>query len=182
MLTPGACDKALSIHNQILALTWNSTQGNSDAVAADSLLDTQTFQTLCFNKGGSKGADSVLDCSMNSPLELFSYNSAAWATRESLLEALNDRTAWDASLTGPGFVLDDVLGGVERDSDGAVTGTKVLALSYLLASDKELIEQQKDDVAAEGWEQAFLDIMAVCAVISPSCEVYVLAACDTVVG
>lgn len=164
ILTPEALNKALSIHNQILALRWNNTKEEKgrEFVAVDYLPATQMFKDLCFNKDGSKGADDVLDCSMQNPLAILGYDSSAWATRESLLEALSDRTAWDRSLTGPGFVLDDALGGLERDSvTGAVTGAKVLSLSYLLASNKTMVQEQKDDVAAEGWEQAYLDLMEV---------------------
>ena len=163
VLTPEAFDKALSMHNQILELKWNNTkeEKGNEVVAVGYLPATQKFQDICFNNGGSKGAANVLDCSMQNPLALFTYNSNAWRTRESILGALNDPAAWDSILTGPGFVLDGVLGGLTRDSDGAVTGAKVLALSYLVASNKTLMQEQKEDSAAEGWEQAYLDLMEV---------------------
>lgn len=90
------------------------------------------------------------------------YDSTAWATRESLLATLNDPSAWNSTFTSAGFVLDTVLGGIEKSPTGEITGAKVLAMNYLLASDKELIEQQKDDEPAKGWEQEFLDRMEVC--------------------
>lgn len=89
------------------------------------------------------------------------YDEAAWSRQDAILETLNNRSAWNADLVSPGFVLDTILGGLEQEG-GQVTGAKVLAMQYLLASNDTLEEEQQDDVPAMGWEQVFLDRMEVC--------------------
>lgn len=162
VLTPEAFDKALSIHNRVVSLQWNNTKSGGEGREVDYLPEAQGFPDLCFSNEGSKGADDVLDCSMMNPLSIFSYNSSSWATSEMLLSILGNPTTWNSSLTGPGFILDDALGSINRDANGGVSGAKVLALSYLLAGNKTLVQEQKDDPAAEGWEEAYLDLMEVC--------------------
>ena len=89
------------------------------------------------------------------------YDSTAWADRATLLATINDPAAWNSELTSVGFVIDSVIGGSEKDDNRDLTSARVLSFSYLLASDKTLEEEQKDDEPARGWEQEFLDKMEV---------------------
>lgn len=104
-----------------------------------------------------------------SPAVVCRYESAAWADRTILLATLNDPSAWNSTLSGAGFVLDQAVGGPQEDSAGILTSARVLSFSYFLASDKELEEQQKEDEPARGWEQEFLDLLEV----RPHCLQYV---------
>ena len=88
--------------------------------------------------------------------------------KRQLLDTLNDPRSWDPQFARPGFVLDGVFGSLETSSvdssleGGQVTGAKVLSMSYLLASNKTLVADQLPDPAAEGWEEQYLALMAVC--------------------
>lgn len=90
------------------------------------------------------------------------YDSALWADRSALLATINDPLSWRTDLTGPGFILELVLGGLERGTNGDISGCKVLALSYSLAGNKTLYDAQEEDKAVYGWEEEFLDRMEVC--------------------
>lgn len=52
------------------------------------------------------GADDVLGCVMQNPVEVFGYDPSKWSTPEAILTTLNDRTLWDIELTGQGFTFD----------------------------------------------------------------------------
>lgn len=156
ILTPEAFNKALSIHNQILALSVSESGDN-----ATSLVATQQLNDLCFNQQGGKGAESSDGCTMSNPLMLFGYDEAQWASRSALVGTLNDPTSWDPEFVRPGFVLDGVFGSLEESAPGEVAGAKVLSMSYLLANNKELVAEQLPDEAAEAWEEQFLALMAV---------------------
>lgn len=54
-----------------------------------------------------------------------------------------------------------VLGGVEKSESGDVTGAKVLALTYFMAGNKTLIDDDKDDEPMRGWEEELLDKLEV---------------------
>lgn len=74
VLTPEALDKALTIHNEILALQWKNTKDENNPSAAKKvpyLPKTMGLQDLCLNTQGGEGGDDVLDCSMTNPLEMF---------------------------------------------------------------------------------------------------------------
>ena len=78
VLTPEAFDKALSIHNEILALEWsNKRDQDADGPSEDnpkvieSLPDTLALQHLCLNRTSGEGAEDVLDCSISNAVELF---------------------------------------------------------------------------------------------------------------
>ena len=148
---------------QVLELQWRNIEDgtDSDKRIVPYLPETQGLTDLCFNIQGFEGADSVLDCSMTNPLMLFGYNESGWNSRDALLDTLNAPESWDNNLTSPGFVLEAAFGGIER-SGGQVTGAKVLALTYLLASNKTLVDEQKTDEAAAGFEDEFLNLLAVC--------------------
>lgn len=166
VLTPEAFDKAESIHNQILSLTWEDArhqlkEGNG-TMADTSLSSRETFQTLCLSFVGSKGATNVLDCSMHNPLAVLGYNSGAWVDRDDLLETLNDPQEWDRGHLGPRLVLEGVLGGIKTAlHTRSIVKAQALSLSYLLATNKTLLMQQKHDPSINGWEQAFLELMEV---------------------
>ena len=170
VLTSEAFDKAASLHNQILSLTWDNGQlspqetmeeGNV-LVTGNSLPSTETFQTLCLSYTGSKGAANVLDCSMHNPLAVLGYNRSSWGNADELLDTLNDPQAWDRGHRGPRLVLEGVLGGMKTAlHTRSIETAQVLALSYLIAANKTLLMEQKQDPAVEGWEQAFLELMQV---------------------
>lgn len=74
VLSQEAFDKALSIHNEILALQWINSKDKktpSRDKIVKHLPETQTFQDLCQNEQGGEGAEDVLGCSMINPLEIF---------------------------------------------------------------------------------------------------------------
>ena len=74
VLTPEAFDKALSIHNEIIALRWKNTKDESNPAAPKQvpyLPGTQALKDVCVNSQGGEGADDVLECNMNNALELF---------------------------------------------------------------------------------------------------------------
>lgn len=159
ILTPEAFDKALDIHNQILALQWNNTN-DADMPIVDYLPATQNITDLCFNERGGEGANTPDDCVITTPMMLFGYDAANWETRAALLDTLSNRGSWDPQFTRPGFILDSVFGSLQQ-AGGEVTGAKVLSMSYLLASNKTLVENQEIDEAAGGWELEFLNLMEV---------------------
>jgi hypothetical protein len=172
VLTPEAFSKALSIHQKVLKVTWaseNAEEAGAKLVA--DLPETVGITDLCFNISGGQGAADPLQCSMNNPLEVFGYNASKWSSKADILATLNDRTTWDPTLTGPGFVLEGVLGGVEKSTDGNILDAKVLGIFYLLANDPTLLAQQKPNDAALGWEQGYLDVLKVrCCCHSSDCQ------------
>lgn len=84
------------------------------------------------------------------------YHSKEWADCSALLATLNDANAWNASLTGPGFVLEQILGGLTKSPFGEVTGATVMAFVYPLAGNQSLADAQEVDEAVVGWEREFL--------------------------
>ena len=98
---------------------------------------------------------------MNNILEVFSYNPSLWGTDAQLLGILNTPSQWNSALTGRGFVLDSVLGGLARDAGGAVQSATTLSMIYFLAGNETLIKDQLEDLPAQSWEQEFLDVLEV---------------------
>eukprot|EP00892_Ulva_mutabilis_P011134 jgi/Ulvmu1/8393/UM042_0100.1 len=160
ILTPAAFDRALQLHNSIIETTWDNLadDGSRDI---DYLPQPLKFTDLCLNRNSGEGvpAGEVLSCEMNNPLELFSYDAAAWATPAGLLEGLNSEAGWPAATVGRGFVLEQVLGGIERNAADEVVGARVISLVYFLAGNQTLIEDQKDDEPAMNWEREVLDLL-----------------------
>lgn len=163
ILTPAAFDRALQLHNAIIATTWdNAADDGSREISY--VPQPLKFTDLCLNRNSGEGVPEgeVLSCEMANPLELFSYTSAAWATPATLLAGLNDPEAWPTAIVSRGFVLNQVLGDIERDAQGQVTGAKVISLQYFLAGNQTLIDDQKEDKPAKEWEQEVLDLLEVC--------------------
>lgn len=74
ILTPETFDQAYLIHNWVTSLRWRNTKDEGNPSAAKNvpyLPETQTLLDVCVNSQGGKGAQDVLDCKMNNPLELF---------------------------------------------------------------------------------------------------------------
>lgn len=160
ILTPEAFNRALDIHNAIIETTWDNAKDDGSREISY-LPQPLKFTDLCLNRNSGEGVPEgqVLNCEMSNPLELFTYDQSAWATPASLVAGLNDPAGWDDELVGRGFVLDSVLGGIERDANGAITGAKVISMSYLLAGNQTLIDEQKADEPAKNWEQEVLDYL-----------------------
>jgi hypothetical protein len=164
ILTPGGLSRAFTLHNLITQLTWsNRADDRNDAKkVVEHLPAPVNFTDICLNVEGTTGADEPTKCVINNVLQLFNYTGTRWASNESIQRILNDRSTWSASLVYRGFVLDTVLGGIMRAPNGTtVTGAKALSMVYLLAGNQTLIDQQKPDKAAEGWEDAFLEMLEV---------------------
>lgn len=160
ILTPDAFDRALELHNAIIGTTWaNAADDGTREISY--VPQPLKFTDVCLNRNSGEGVpeDQVLRCEMNNPLELFSYNQAAWSTPAGLLAGVNDPSAWDREVVGRGFVLDSVLGGIERNADGEVQSAKVISLVYFLAGNQTLIDEQKADKPAESWEKEVLDLL-----------------------
>eukprot|EP00892_Ulva_mutabilis_P011135 jgi/Ulvmu1/8394/UM042_0101.1 len=160
ILTQAAFDRALQLHNSIIETTWDNLadDGSRDI---DYLPQPLKFTDLCLNRNSGEGvpAGEVLSCEMSNPLELFSYNAAAWATPAGLLEGLNSEAGWDREIVGRGFVLEQVLGGIERNAADEIVGARVISLGYFLAGNQTLIDNQEDDVPAKEWEDQVLDLL-----------------------
>lgn len=62
-----------------------------------------------------------------------------------------------------------VLGGIEKSAAGDVQGAKVLQLTYFMAGNKTLIDEQETDEPKHGWEKEFLDRLEVRAVSHTVC-------------
>lgn len=162
ILTPDAFDRALQLHDAIIGTTWaNAADDGSREISY--IPQPLKFTDVCLNRNSGEGVpeDQVLRCEMSNPLELFSYNQAAWSTPAGLLAGVNDPSAWDGEIVGRGFVLDSVLGGIERTADGEVQSAKVISLVYFLAGNQTLIDEQKADEPAKNWEQEVLDLLEV---------------------
>lgn len=169
VLTPTSLSRALSIHTRIIAASWPNLKPDGSPEAPD-VPQPLKFTDVCLSTNTTEGVPSgdALGCTMSNPLALFSYNSTAWATAAVLLDTINTPALWNIALTGRGFVLDAVLGGLVRDEAGAVVSATTLGMFYMLAGNETLIEEQQEDVPAKAWEQEFLDILEVCPNSPPS--------------
>lgn len=162
VLTPEAFDRALQLHNAIIETTWDNANddGSRDI---EYLPQPLKFSDLCLNRNSGEGVPEgeVLSCEMNNPLELFGYAQTAWATPADLLAGINTEATWDRELVSRGFVLDSVLGGIERNAADEIVSARVISLVYFLAGNQTLIDDQKDDEPAKAWEEQVLDLLEV---------------------
>eukprot|EP00892_Ulva_mutabilis_P011129 jgi/Ulvmu1/8389/UM042_0096.1 len=160
VLTPASLTQAAAIHSLITAAAWPN-QNPDGTPALPDVPQPLRFTDVCLSTNATEGvpAGDWAGCTMSNPLEMFGYDPSLWATDAGLLTLINTPVLWNVALTGRGFVLDAVLGGVARGADGNVTSATALAMFYMLAGNETLIAEQLDDVPAMEWEQVFLDIL-----------------------
>lgn len=163
VLTPATLSRALSIHNRILAATWANQKPDGTPEVPD-VPQPLKFTDVCLSTNATEGVPNgdAEECTMSNPLEVFGYDESLWASDATLFNVINTPALWNTELTGRGFLLDAVLGGLERGPGGDVTSATVLGMFYMLAGNETLIANQLEDVPAKMWEQEYLDILEVC--------------------
>ena len=108
---------------------------------------------------------SALDCATGSALALFGYNATRWRSPASIYAVLNDREQWNDTLAGPGITLDLFVGGL-KTIDSAIMSARSLRLSFGLARNGTDDQDSISNAAAFGWEQAWLDMIMVRAIVA----------------
>lgn len=162
VLTSQSLTRALAIHARIVTTSWPNLKSDGTREIPD-VPQPLKFTDVCLSSNATEGVPdgNALGCSMNNVLQVFSYNPIMWGTDAQVLEVLNTPSQWNSALTGRGFVLDSVLGGIVRDANGAVQSATTLSMLYLLAGNETLIEQELEDLPAQAWEQEYLDALEV---------------------
>ena len=158
VLTPAAFDTAFTLYTGTLNTTFANTPGDDDHVPW--FPQPTTYTDLCLSRTGDRGADTPAGCTFTDVLALFSYTPANWSTRAQILATLNDPSSWDRSRISPGFVLDSVVGGLNRQG-GQITGGAALAANFIMAGNVWLELTNGGDSTMEGWEGEWLDFMEV---------------------
>lgn len=123
VLQPAAFDAALALHTKVVAVEAEDPENAAQRV---------TWDNYCIKRGQ--------ECTQWNVLSLFGYNSAAWATREAILDHLNqlptvreeaDAAEGTCDVSG-GFEITQLLGGITYSLDGNITGASALSFGFVL--------------------------------------------------
>ena len=149
VLTPAAFDVAYAVRQGTFDTQFANTPGDDEFVSY--FPRPTTYTDVCLTRGGERGADDPAECVWSDVLALFSYDPAEWRSERAILQRLNRPAQWNRTTVGQGFVLESVLGGIQRGSSGEVEGAKALSGTFFLAGNATLERSNDGDEEKHGW-------------------------------